>query len=375
MKNYIQELLYEHNSVIIPALGGFVTSYKPASIDHVQGVIFPPSKDLKFNRYLTINDGVFIQHLCNRKGWTKEEAEQAIAIWVRDLKNSLERKEMIEFPNVGRLYLDFEGAFQFLPDNTNYNKTSYGLPTVGFYPVTRNRQAPSTEAPRPRQASTVLDLGKSIPQGKIVPMWIKNNIPYIAVASFLIFAGVFVFSSSGDGTPNQAALNPFTKPVSADRVNTKPVRTTEEVSIQSLYENTEEESIDASEMIDRTTFDNEIVEEPKEKVTKIITPAEEPQLEISEAAAENDIDTEGATTAMDEEEAIVIIGSFGNKDNADNLVKKIYKLGYEPFTTKVGKLNKIGVRFGYKSKSEIRKKRKQVAKDFRVKAWVMQPEM
>ena len=63
MKNYIQELLYEHNSVIIPSFGGFTAGYKPASIDHVQGVIFPPSKDLKFNRYLTINDGILVQHI------------------------------------------------------------------------------------------------------------------------------------------------------------------------------------------------------------------------------------------------------------------------------------------------------------------------
>jgi len=34
----ISELLYQHDSVIVPGLGGFVTEYKPVVIDHVQWI-------------------------------------------------------------------------------------------------------------------------------------------------------------------------------------------------------------------------------------------------------------------------------------------------------------------------------------------------
>jgi len=353
MKNYIQELLYEHNSVIIPAFGGFTAGYKPASIDHVQGVIFPPSKDLKFNRYLTINDGVLVQHICEAKGWTRQEAEQAIKDWVAEMKTSLDRREMLEFPSVGRLYLDYEGNFQFLQDNTNYNRTSFGLPTVGFYPVTRNRQATRQEAPQPREAMAVLDLGGTPSRSKIISGWFQRNVPYLVAASFLILAGTFFIIESDKGT-SQAGLAPFIKPVVAEnRVNKKPQRE-EDTEITTLY---------PEDMIDEA-----VVTKKEERIDETPKPVYEPTIE-------EDIDTEGATAAPDQEEGIVIIGSFGSKKNVDKLVKKIYSKGYEPFTEKTGKLTRVGVRFGYEELSQVTSKRKNVASDFKVKAWVMQPEM
>jgi nucleoid DNA-binding protein len=353
MKNYIQELLYEHNSVIIPSFGGFTAGYKPASIDHVQGVIFPPSKDLKFNRYLTINDGVLVQHICESKGWTRQEAEQSIKDWVAEMKASLERREMLEFPSVGRLYLDYEGNFQFLQDNTNYNRTSFGLPTVGFYPVTRNRQAVTQDAPQPRESVAVLDLGGTPSRSRIISGWFQRNVPYIVAASFLILAGTFLIIES-DKSASQAGRTPFVKKtVTSSRVNKKPQRE-EDTEIATLYP---EDMIDATVV----TIEDEAVDEPKKKVY--------------EPSMDEDIDTEGATAAPDQEEGIVIIGSFGSKKNVDRLVKKIYSKGYEPFTEKTGKLTRVGVRFGYGDLGEVKSKRKNVASDFKVKAWVMQPEM
>ncbi len=353
MKNYIQELLYEHNSVIIPSFGGFTAGYKPASIDHVQGVIFPPSKDLKFNRYLTINDGVLVQHICETKGWTREESEQAIKDWVEEMKASLERREMLEFPSVGRLYLDYEGNFQFLQDNTNYNRTSFGLPTVGFYPVTRNRQVATKVNSEPRESIAILDLGGAPSRSKVISGWFQRNVPYIVAASFLILAGTF-FIIESDKSASQAGLTPFIKKTVADnRVNTKP-----------QYEDTEIASLYAEDMIDDSATETEEVnvDEPKKQ-------AYEPIIE------EDDIDTEGATTAPNQEEGIVIIGSFGSKKNVDRLVKRIYSKGYEPFTEKSGKLTRVGVRFGYASLTQVINKKDDVASDFKVKAWVMQPEM
>ncbi len=359
MKNYIQELLYNHNSVIIPAFGGFTTGYRPASIDHVQGVIYPPSKDLKFNRYLTLNDGILIQHLCDTKGWTRAEAEQAVKDWVAEMKSALERREMLEFPKVGRLYLDFEGNFQFLQDNTNYNRESFGLPTVGFYPVARNRKKLATaerQTPQPRPVSeaTILDLGGNPSQSQVVSVWFQRNIPYFVAASVMILS-LTIWVSSNEITPGTSNLAALTKTVSEDRVNTKPQRA-EDSEITSLY---------AEDMIDRTA------EKPKKREEMSILPSfEEKNTPLAE---DRDLDTEGATVAPGTEEAVVIIGSFGNKENVDRLVKKVYSKGYEPFTMQDGKLTKVGVRFAYETTSEIREKRRAVADDFDVKAWIMTP--
>lgn len=355
MKNYIQELLYKHNSVIIPSFGGFTAGYKPASIDHVQGVIFPPSKDLKFNRYLTINDGILVQHICKTKGWTSEEAEQAIKDWVAEMKAALERREMLEFPSVGRLYLDYEGVFQFLQDNTNYNRTSFGLPTVEFYPVTRNRKSATQDAPQPREAVAVLDLGGAPSRSKIISGWFQRNVPYLVAASVLILSGTFYVIESDRGS-SRSGLAPFIKqPVASEnRVNRKP-QYEEETEIETLY---------PEDMIDETVATRE------EEITE-----EKPKEQLYEHVIEEEIDTEGATASPGQEEGIVIIGSFGSKENIDKLVKEIYSKGYEPFTEKVRKLTRVGVRFGYNDLEQVTSKRKDIARDFSVNAWVMQPEM
>lgn len=351
MKNYIQELLYEHNSVIIPAFGGFTSGYKPASVDHVQGVIYPPSKDIKFNRYLTLNDGILVQHICDQKGWTREETEQAIRDWVAEMKANLDNREMLEFPRVGRLYLDFEGNFQFLQDSTNYNRDSFGLPSVGFYPVTRQRQVPKQEAPRPRQVSeaVVLNLTGRTSRSKVISGWFQRNVPYIVAASFLILAGTF-FLIDRDSPTNQSGLAPFIKPVSEERINIKPQREEDATNIA------------AEDMIDRTQSDKPLAEE-------------NPMTERESTISAEDLDTEGATALPGQQEAVVIIGSFGNKKNVERLVKKVYSKGYEAFTVNDGRLTKVGVRFAYDNLREVENTRSRVAEDFAVKAWVLQPEM
>ncbi|MFN2430356.1 MAG: hypothetical protein ABR574_10085, partial [Cryomorphaceae bacterium] len=38
LDQYINELLYDYDCVILPQLGGFVTNYKPAQIDEAKGI-------------------------------------------------------------------------------------------------------------------------------------------------------------------------------------------------------------------------------------------------------------------------------------------------------------------------------------------------
>lgn len=343
MKNYIKELLYTHNSVIIPAFGGFTATYKPASIDHVQGVIFPPSKDLKFNRYLTVNDGLLVQYICEQKGWTREEAEQAIKNWVANMKTSLERREMLEIPQVGRLYLDFEGNYRFLQDNTNYNRQSFGLPNVEFFPVTRTRNtATPQEAQAKSTATPILTLGNEQSKSKIISLWFQRNIPYIVAASFLVLAGTFFLISSQNDDQADTA---FIKPVSEERINIKPsYQPGESTTIEETY----------------------IAETPSEESEAVVT-----NDDYLDTPPDEDIDTEGETVVPSQQEAIVVIGSFGNKKNIERLIKKIYAHGYEPFLKKEGSLTKVGVQFAYNTNADIEAKRKDVAKDFRVAAWVL----
>ena len=54
----VNSLLYNHNCVVVPNLGGFLAHQHSASIDPVSMVINPPCKTITFNAQLKLNDGL-----------------------------------------------------------------------------------------------------------------------------------------------------------------------------------------------------------------------------------------------------------------------------------------------------------------------------
>ena len=76
-----------------------------------------------------------------------EEASAAIREFVRETKSALQQKNLVSFPKVGRLRLDFEGNIQFLPDAENLNPDSFGLPEIRFRPLKRSEPEPPTPTP------------------------------------------------------------------------------------------------------------------------------------------------------------------------------------------------------------------------------------
>ena len=61
IEKYIEKLLLKHDCVIIPNLGGFVTSYEPSYFDEESGLLYPPTRTISFNSRLNINDGLLVQ--------------------------------------------------------------------------------------------------------------------------------------------------------------------------------------------------------------------------------------------------------------------------------------------------------------------------
>lgn len=126
--NSLYELLYGHDCVIIPGLGGFVANYRPASIHPVLHTFSPPSKDLLFNPRLTVNDGLLLSHIAQREGISYEIASQRLSGEVQQSLLQLDRGASIEIARVGTLSRDADGVLQFKPAGTlNFLPGSFGL--------------------------------------------------------------------------------------------------------------------------------------------------------------------------------------------------------------------------------------------------------
>lgn len=120
-----------NDCVIIPEFGGFVTNYKPASIENNQ--FFPPAKEIAFNNKLISNDGLLVNYIADREGINYFEAKQKLENFVEETQLNLERNRNVYFDAIGYLHYDSRENLQFEPQlRQNLLVESYGLQNFSF---------------------------------------------------------------------------------------------------------------------------------------------------------------------------------------------------------------------------------------------------
>lgn len=183
--NYISELLYDHDCVIITDLGGFIANYKPASINPALHVINPPSKKLAFNSSLKNNDGLLASHITRRSDLNYADACEVIREYVKDALKNMKSGQKLRIEKVGVLYLDNEDHLQFIPDQSvNYLISSFGLATIHSPQIKREQPIVREEAPKRIKPGKVAK--KKIVRAQKSRTWkIIEVIPAAAVLTFL----------------------------------------------------------------------------------------------------------------------------------------------------------------------------------------------
>ncbi len=128
---YIGDLLYDYECVVIPGLGGFITSETPATINQVTHYFKPPFKKIFFNSQLRANDGLLVNYVAKEQGMTYKEAKAEIDKFVFLCHEALKNGKRINFHKIGYIYLNDKENIVFEQDTTvNYDAESFGL--TGF---------------------------------------------------------------------------------------------------------------------------------------------------------------------------------------------------------------------------------------------------
>lgn len=136
MENYIKELLFQHDCVIIPDFGGFVANLQSAKINQAQNSFSPPYKKISFNRNLKHNDGLLIGYVSRSKNIGFVDAKRLVDSFVKGLKTKLNKGKKVIIEDVGTLQMDREKNLQFEPSGTtNFLLDSYGLAHFNFDPL------------------------------------------------------------------------------------------------------------------------------------------------------------------------------------------------------------------------------------------------
>ena len=140
ISSYIFELLQSHDCVIVPNFGALVARNISAKISSDGSKIFPPNKELSFNKNLVKNDGLLINAISSNENISYEGAEQKITNWVRRTNKKLEKQRYIEIKNIGSISLE-NTKYVFVPNqNSVFLKSSYGFNSIDSSQITRRQK-------------------------------------------------------------------------------------------------------------------------------------------------------------------------------------------------------------------------------------------
>ena len=99
----IENLLIEHDCVVVPGLGGFIHQQQDAYYDANSALFYPSGKQLAFNARLHYNDGLLCQAYQMQLGLSFDMANQRIRQAVCELKDYLAQYRHLSVGRLGQL--------------------------------------------------------------------------------------------------------------------------------------------------------------------------------------------------------------------------------------------------------------------------------
>jgi len=144
---HIGQLVLEHECVIIPGLGAFLTNYHAAEINHHQHRIQPPTRNLVFNAQLNTNDGLLAHHLSERLDISYKTSLLLLEVFSTYCQRDLAEGKQIAFGDLGILDRNTHNKLEFYPNTTiNYNEDAFGLKPLAIQAIERKPDF-SSQAP------------------------------------------------------------------------------------------------------------------------------------------------------------------------------------------------------------------------------------
>ena len=158
LAKHIEVLLLENDCVIVPGLGGFIAHYRSCVYNEDTGEFCPPARTIGFNPQLVMNDGLLVQSYMQAYNTDFPDATRKIEKLVQKQKEDIYRYGHIYLNNVGTLYYNMNGVYEFEPEaNGFFTPSLYGLQGFTFpklSPENVPQEKPLVEYAMPRTIKT-----------------------------------------------------------------------------------------------------------------------------------------------------------------------------------------------------------------------------
>lgn len=298
-------LLFQHDCLIVPGLGGFVASYKSTEFNTQGQYINPARKTIAFNQNLNTNDGLLAHHIAQKANVGFNSALDKINAWVSGLHSKLQQGETITIEGIGSLKLNEEKRIVFTPiADANFLPETYGLGklSLGNTVVKQAAVAPKaakSEEPAPSKAIVSEKSKQTQPAPTIKPPRQKRKTSllrkvFVAVIILIVIAALAILPDfmyhAKISTGSIIPPNGVNTSRSSSDIETGQVQTAEVQKASPLHAESSEKNTDAQPRVDTIT--------PKTSKTDSVY--------------------------------YIIAGAFKSESNAQGLVNALEQKGYEP---------------------------------------------
>jgi hypothetical protein len=305
----INKLLFDHDCVIVPGLGGFVASPRPALHNKVHHTFIPPARVIAFNVFLKQNDGLLANYISREEKISFTEALNFLEKYVERCFMEMSAGRRFTIAEVGQLYYDAEKNIQFEPDDSvQHSLDSFGMAPVRAIPITSEerkesillsplRQSAASEKTRKAHRKTSGRKAMNVLLIAGIALWASFNLYIIAPKDF-----------------NLSNLNPFEKNVTlhpAPEVKTVP-GTESQITVPSGHSDivsAENKNPEATPVV------QESVQSESVEVKKVDDALPAPPT--------------SAGTVETTSNYFVVAGVFKVPSNAENFLAKLKSDGYE----------------------------------------------
>lgn len=317
--DYTRKLLFEHDCVVLPDLGGFLVYFSHAFYSEQNALYHAPQKRVAFNEALKLDDGLLAHYLTINEQISREEAQKRIRKFVEDIKQSIQENGSFMLEGIGSLANNEEGKLQFEPLTlVNFYAESYGLKSIHVNQVDPAMKVVVTgDAYNWTQTDRAAqELTYELPRRRRsrVGMYIEGFL----IMGCALVAGIMQLPSES----LKSSLNPFdlvpavkgwfTTDTKSNTVKNKPAVPQEVVALP-----VENEDVTPNESV------------PDVAVTPI--EAKEAAVVKKEVVVKSTTEVPPSISYKSDEKAnfLVIAGGFSNIENARKLEKKLQRNGYE----------------------------------------------
>ncbi len=337
----------------LPGHGTLEGVYVAARIDHAAKLVEPPHLEIRWTTIVDERVQSFAEML-QRSGATTAEAETMQRSWL----NALDAGETIHIGDLGQLFFDPTTALVgFLPNGSALQKAYWGGGAVELEPLAK-RAAPVVPA------APALEPVPSPPPARTRSK-VQRLVPYLAAAA-VILVGILIYSLADRQVEEQNQNRGQVIPVNQDRLNRSPREAILPAHAAPHEEigPVEERSIVPGQPSDVNTYSDELPA-PGALTFEDESAAFDPAALAGEGGNDDSYQTV-------EIEAVVVLGSFGNPQNASKLTQKIVEAGLIPYVDQPGQLTRVGVTFSARNEEDIARMLQRMRSDFNPKAWLLE---